>query len=351
MVDHPRPDELAVLRAEVAALRDRMDRPRHRAATTTPGRLTALVLVALLAALLPVSLLAAGPTFSDLGDAAAVHQPNIQAIGDANITTGFEDPNNPSARLYNPKGQVTREEMASFLARTAGLGTNAPVANAKTATTAQNAVNAVNATTAQTAALATNATNATNTGQLGGQPASAYLRATGDTTLRYPGATALLVSGSGVTFAPNVRGGATLTTSTVGGWEIIIPLPRPTASFGVNLAVARVRVCFSTSDTADVHISSTQLYYNERGLADDTLLVTDLAHRTTAGHNVAACYDVAVPTPVAVAGQLYLYIFVSKSSTTAQSVRFTSVALTLTPTAAGTAELVPSGGGDPKPTP
>jgi len=34
---------------------------------------------------------------------------------------------------------VTRQEMASFLARAAGLGTNPPVANAKTAQTATNA--------------------------------------------------------------------------------------------------------------------------------------------------------------------------------------------------------------------
>ncbi len=81
-------------------------------------------------ALVPFSLVAAGPTFSDLGTAAPVHQPNIQAIADAGITTGFEDPNNPNTRLYDPKANVTREEMASFLARTAGLGTNPPAARA-----------------------------------------------------------------------------------------------------------------------------------------------------------------------------------------------------------------------------
>ena len=106
-----------------------------------------LLVVALLVALMPLSLLAAGPAFSDLGTAAPVHQPNIQAIGDAGITTGFEDPADPTKRLYNPKDNVTREEMASFLARTAGLGTNPPVANAKTAQTATNASNAANATT------------------------------------------------------------------------------------------------------------------------------------------------------------------------------------------------------------
>lgn len=37
------------------------------------------------------------------------------------ITTGFENPDNPETRHYNPTGTVTRQEMATFLARTAGL--------------------------------------------------------------------------------------------------------------------------------------------------------------------------------------------------------------------------------------
>jgi len=61
-----------------------------------------------------------------------VHRGNIQAIGNAGITTGFAGPANPGQRTYNPKGLVTREEMASFLARAAGLGDNPPVANAAT---------------------------------------------------------------------------------------------------------------------------------------------------------------------------------------------------------------------------
>jgi hypothetical protein len=83
----------------------------------------------------------------------AVHQSNIQAIGNAGITTGFEDPNNTSARLYNPKGQVTREEMASFLARTAGG--NPPVVNANTAVTANSASSADRAMNADTATTRT----------------------------------------------------------------------------------------------------------------------------------------------------------------------------------------------------
>jgi len=73
-------------------------------------------------------------TFSDLNDAGPEFRPAIQAIADANITVGRDDPNSadPNVRLYGPKANVTREQMAVFLAQTAGLGTNPPVANAKT---------------------------------------------------------------------------------------------------------------------------------------------------------------------------------------------------------------------------
>jgi hypothetical protein len=136
MTNQPYSDDLAQLRAELSAQRAVTDRLRadltRRRRRRFPRRFMPLAIVGLLVALMPLSLLAANPTFSDLSDAAPVHQENIQAIGNAGITTGFEDPNNQGARLYNPKGLVTREEMATFLARTAGLGANAPVVNAKT---------------------------------------------------------------------------------------------------------------------------------------------------------------------------------------------------------------------------
>ena len=93
--------------------------------------------LALLLALVPLSILGASPTFTDLGTAGQEHRADIQAIANAGITLGFDDPtsSDPNARLYDPKGTVTREQMASFLARTAGLGTNTPVVNAATART------------------------------------------------------------------------------------------------------------------------------------------------------------------------------------------------------------------------
>lgn len=124
------------------------------------------VLVAAFLAVIPLSLLAANP-FNDLVPN-SVHNANIDAIYNAGITTGCV-PN----QSYCPTDKVTRQEMASFLARTAGLGSNPPVANAKTAITAQTAANADNATHASSADTATNAANAQ---LLQGLPANALVR-------------------------------------------------------------------------------------------------------------------------------------------------------------------------------
>jgi len=54
-------------------------------------------------------------TFSD--DDGSVHEPNIEAIAAAAITTGCD----PTGTRYCPNAGVTREQMASFLARALGL--------------------------------------------------------------------------------------------------------------------------------------------------------------------------------------------------------------------------------------
>lgn len=142
--------ELARYRAERAARRPpRAPRPAGgpRSGARHP-RLVAALALALLIALVPASLLAA-VTFSDLNTAGPEFRPAIGAIADAGITVGRDDPNSddPNVKLYDPKANVTREQMAIFLAKTAGLGGNPPVANAATAV---NATNATNAATAQT---------------------------------------------------------------------------------------------------------------------------------------------------------------------------------------------------------
>src|SRR3712207_460190 len=106
--------------ARVLALEGEVMRYRRR--RTRSRRLLPLALVALLVALAPLSGLAVTP-FTDL--TGGVHDPNIDAIYNAGVTTGCV-PN----QAYCPTANVTREEMASFLARLGGLGTNPPVTNA-----------------------------------------------------------------------------------------------------------------------------------------------------------------------------------------------------------------------------
>ncbi len=132
MADDHTHDELAQLRALVetlqanqAALRAEQHRPRRR----LPRRFLPLALVALLVVLTPLATFAAG--FTDL-NTGSPHNDNIAAIAAVGITKGC---NPPDYTQYCPNGLVTREEMASFLARTAGLGSNPPVVNAKTAQT------------------------------------------------------------------------------------------------------------------------------------------------------------------------------------------------------------------------
>jgi hypothetical protein len=104
--------QLAELRADV---RRRSSRARRR-------RMVAIAAVALLLALLPT--VAWGAAFVDLNPGSP-HNADINLIADAGISRGCTD-----TAHYCPNAYVTREQMASFLARTAGLGGNPPVANA-----------------------------------------------------------------------------------------------------------------------------------------------------------------------------------------------------------------------------
>lgn len=154
--------EISTLRQEVKSLRREVRGQRSKQRRS----LMVAVIAILIAAVSPVAAFAANP-FQDLVGGSP-HNGNIDAIYNAGITTGCV-PN----QSYCPTDLVTRQEMASFLARTAGLGNNQPIVNAKTAiqaTTAQNATNAVNATNAQTSA---------NANALNGFAANGLLRANG----------------------------------------------------------------------------------------------------------------------------------------------------------------------------
>src|SRR5689334_13759381 len=113
MTAHVTRDDLAQLRAELAAQRDivaaqqeeiaRLEQVHRR---RRPRRLPSLALVALLVALAPLATLAAG--FTDLNPGSP-HNDNIAAIQAAGITKGC---NAPDFTEYCPNANVTREEMA-----------------------------------------------------------------------------------------------------------------------------------------------------------------------------------------------------------------------------------------------
>jgi hypothetical protein len=115
--------ELAALRAEREARRSR----RLRMPGGRRGHLLAVALTAVLVALVPLAIYAANP-FTDLEG--TVHDPDIDTIYNLAITTGC---NPPDLDEYCPTGNVTRQEMASFLARTASLNRVAAVSRSSAA--------------------------------------------------------------------------------------------------------------------------------------------------------------------------------------------------------------------------
>src|SRR3954451_24417166 len=110
---------------------------RYERRRRTFRRIAPLVAFILLLAFAPLTVLA-DFAFLDL-DPNSPHNDNISAIKAAGITKGC-DP--PAFVNYCPTDTVTRQEMASFLARLGGRGGTPPVANAQTAQTAANAANA-----------------------------------------------------------------------------------------------------------------------------------------------------------------------------------------------------------------
>jgi len=209
-----------------------------------------LALVALLVALTPLSLLAAGP-FNDL--TGGVHDANIGLIYDAGITKGCV----PNV-AYCPTANVTREEMASFLARTAGLGTNPPVVNAKTAQTATLATTAGHAGSADTATSATTAQDAATLGgyapaaltrlAFSGDPPVATLPNTAEytdivrVTLTVPGPAAQAVSVRGAFGAYNQPSGGFIATTirqdgaanTIGTGRLYLPYQTTASVTGIS---------------------------------------------------------------------------------------------------------------------
>lgn len=161
--------EIVAIQRELQSLRHEVRRQRRRAWLLP-------LIVAL--ALFPLAVGAANP-FTDLNPGSP-HNGNIDLIYNAGVTTGCV-PN----QQYCPNGNVTREEMASFLARLGGLGANVPVVNAKTAQTAQNALSLGGVTSSQYllktdqvdyAVNASTASTAQSAASLQGFPANGLVR-------------------------------------------------------------------------------------------------------------------------------------------------------------------------------
>jgi hypothetical protein len=217
--------QLAALQQEVAHLRQEVRQQRRH---PRRGRLLLIGFIALLAALAPLSLFAAGQ-FSDV-DSNSVHANNIIAIRNAGITTGC----NPAANLYCPNNYVRRDEMASFLARTAGIGGNPPVVNALTAVTAQNA------THAGTADVAGNA------GAVQGWPANTLVR----TNLGASGTPLALTTGIQTIVLTGVNAPAA-------GFLIVMGAGTFYATSGPTVALASTRVADYTSGVASYPLYAT----------------------------------------------------------------------------------------------
>jgi hypothetical protein len=289
----PGHDELAALRRELATVHARLDRVTRRPVRRRLfARFAPLGIVALLVALMPLSLLAANP-FTDLVSGSP-HNTDIDLIYNAGITKGC-DP--PTFVNYCPEGLVTRQEMASFLARTAGLGANPPV---------------------------------TNAAQLGGKPASAYLPSTGDLTMRYSFYD-ITSQATQLTFARVDGPTVNVTTSAAGGFFMRVPLDRPTGAFGTNLALVSAEICYTVS-AVGAKIDSTDLRFGDRG--QQALIVSNTTDRTS---TTAECYSVAPASVATFSGALYIELNIDFTATT-QTVSLHSITLSLRPTSAGAAE-------------
>jgi len=291
-------EDMSTLRARVAAQEarfvtreggggSRAARPRRRRMAVLAGGLLVLLL-----ALSPLGALAAN--FQDLNPGSP-HNANINLIADAGISKGCGD-----TAHYCPNAYVSREEMASFLARTAGLGNNPPIANAATAQTATNA---------------TNAANAENAAKLGGVPASGYLRPVGKTVYEISPLSLVDLNnqvGVEVAIVPASTGIVSVSSSVVGTRNVVLPLPVPRSIFGTSLAISAVTICYSAESGAKIDMSGVYESKSNGGYVQDLHDDTD---RASAAY---ACYTVNAPALYAIAGNPYLSLSLKFTNTSAK---------------------------------
>jgi len=188
--------DVASLRRELAELRREVRRSR---AAGWRSRL-AMAALALSLVVLPASI-AATDRFPDV-PTANPHHNDVNQIAAVGITIGFPD------GTYQPDAFVTRGQMASFLARTAGLGGRTPVVNAATALTATNATNATNAVSADKLdGFDASGLSRVNVGALPGQvPIDGTFRPLAVATLTIPAPGFVYVTGAATALTSNEGG-------------------------------------------------------------------------------------------------------------------------------------------------
>jgi hypothetical protein len=242
---------------------------RAQIATLLPGNLSnrrshrtrhmlASALLALLIALVPLGLLAANP-FTDL--TGGPHDNDIDLIYNAGITKGC------TATEYCPTEDVTREEMASFLARTAGLGNNPPVVNAKT---------------------------------LQGLAPRDFLNADSRVDFYYSFYDVVArPSSNDLSFIYNPGPAIRIDAAGTGERGVILPLDAPVEMFGRGLVVESATICYLTSNGG--YIDQSALQSGTTGSPQN--LVSDSTNRSA---DASTCYTIAPTTPQAANGALYL---------------------------------------------
>lgn len=309
---------VAALQAEVALLKRRRRNTKH---------LAALLLVALLMATAPLSLLAA--SFTDLPAPDQGHNANINAIAAAGITKGCNPPANDQFCPFDP---VTRQEMASFLARLGGLGSNPPVANAQTAQTVPD--NSVTAAKLSAAGVPP--------GQVlvsGGSGVAWEGRAVAQTYWYSP--FDLRVSGippANVTFKPMLASPAPgedpgpyvdveVTLDNTANAYVVVPLPYPDTMAGAPLRLQTLTLCFSFQ-ASGVEIDRTTAQVMKAGVP--MLVLTDPFPPVSA---TAQCYDRTPLLPVELGGALYVQLRLHGTSPSPgeATLRLYALGLKLTP--------------------
>lgn len=151
---------------------------------------------------------------------------------------------------------------------------------------ATNAENAYSAANAASATHASNADSATNAANLGGFPASSYLRNSGNTYVQLGHANWAPLSSTDPIDVTRALDAQELTASGTGSFSFRLDGLMPTSQYGKALALSGVQICYQTlgPSITDVLVEAdtetTGVPGNLTVLVDDSTVRTDAACRT-----------------------------------------------------------------------